>query len=100
MKLQTLDRVIFSSISGLMVILFVILVTAACGTDVKVKGGTTHESFSEVSGKVTTEVVLKIDVTACQDLDDSDKSQCIKDTVAAMGDLVELIKSLSTVVPK
>lgn len=82
---------------SLMLLPLLMLLMAGCGTQIKVKGGTTHEAHSTVEGEVRTvnEIVLKIDVTACESLNGQDQAQCIKDTVAALGDLVELIKSLS-----
>ncbi len=92
MKLKNLDRMIVSINATLLILIFGAL-ALACGTQVKVKGSTSHEA--NVNGKVTQELVIKLDVSACSKLAGVDQSQCIKDTVAALGDLVELVKTLS-----
>lgn len=66
-----------------------------CGAAIKVKGNTEHTATVNGEVKATTELILKIDLTGCEPLDGEDKAQCIKDTVSAMGDLVELIKALT-----
>lgn len=66
-----------------------------CGTAIKVKGSTEHNAHVNGEVKATTELILKIDLTGCEPLEGGDKAQCIKDTVNAMGDLVELIKALT-----
>ena len=74
-------------------VLLACLFLVSCGGTVKVKGNTTHT----VDGDVHTinEVVLKIDVSGCANLEGQQQADCIVKTVEALGNLVELIKTLS-----
>ena len=74
---------------------YLVMMLCACGSSntIKVKGGTTHTVEGEAH--VVNEIVLKIDVSACESLDGANQAQCITDSVKAIGDLVQIIKSLT-----
>ncbi len=68
------------------------LFLTACGTDVRVKGKAQYEATGEV--KTTHEIVLKIDVSACENLLPEEQAACIKSMLGSMEALVELVQKL------
>lgn len=76
-----------------MKLLIMIFVLTGCGGTYRVKGGTTHVVSGE--SKVIQEIVLKIDVSGCEDLEGQEQAECITNAVKALGDLVTVIKSLT-----
>lgn len=80
--------------------LVLVFMLSGCGTTIKVKGGTTNTAVASGEVKQINEVVLRIDVSACDKVEPSDQGKCIKDIVSTMGDLVEMIKSFYCKTPE
>jgi len=74
-------------------VILICLVLVGCNHKIGVNGGTVHHVYGEV--KVVNEIVLKLDVSACDTLAGEAQASCITETVKAMGDLAELAKSLA-----
>lgn len=67
----------------------------ACGSTITLRGKTEHESKVSGDVHVVNEIVLRVDVSACENLEGEEQGHCISESVKALGDLVKLAKALS-----
>lgn len=70
----------------------ILISLTGCGVAVKAKGGT--QNYAHVDGKVTTEIVLKIDLSDCKAFDGAAQLDCIESITGALASLGDLSKVL------
>lgn len=101
--MKAFKSIIWTSLFGafpiMMIVLFLFIMNG-CGTTIKVKGGTQNTATASGEVKQINEIVLKIDVSACDGVAPEDQGKCIKDVVSAMGNLVEMIKTFYCKTPE